>query len=69
MENKFDREDEPGMERFMGRASMSKIAVVRHPRVFLSGIRNFSQLEIGFPIRIVSGMTGALNTDLLRVSV
>ena len=69
MENKFDREDESGMERFMGRISMSKIAVVRHPRVFLSGIQNFSQLETGFPIRIVSGMTEALNTDLLRVSV
>ncbi|SDT85126.1 hypothetical protein SAMN05216406_10392 [Nitrosomonas ureae] len=117
MENKFDREDESGMEGFMGRIretlinwlheritslrgtyvfaylvdmsqllrsgrlvlhlvrrinqcflSMSKIAVVRHPRVFLSRIQNFSQLETGFPIRIVSGMTGALNTDLLRVS-
>lgn len=68
MENKFDREDESGMEGCMGRMSMRKIAIVRHPRVFLSGIRNFSELETGFPIRIFSGMTGALNTDLLRVS-
>lgn len=52
----------------MERIGMSKIAVVRHPQVFLSGIGNVNQLETGFPIQIVSGMTEALNTDLLRVS-
>jgi hypothetical protein len=27
-----------------------------HPRMFLSGVHDFGQLEAGFPIRIASGM-------------